>query len=156
MQTKSYKNQERQALAANTQLNLTIQNDEQRRENFHGIRFKGRIISDDVTSGFSSGFITVMCLPTSGITVPIIASDTILDDQNEFIIASEPFMVLSVGASGENQNRYGGVYDFDIVLDRTSRTCSKGGRITCQIHNDSGSTNLITVNAMVSLFRTIA
>jgi len=156
MQTKSYQNQERQTLAANTQLNLTIENTENRKENFHGIRAKGRINSDDTAVGFSSGFIVVMCLPTSASPTPVFASDTVMDDNNEFIIAVEPFQVHNSTAAGNVNDDFGSCYDFDIVLGKTSRTCSRGGQIVLQIHNDAGSVNSIIVTTLLSLFRTIA
>jgi len=154
MQTKSYKNEERLVLAVDTQNNNTFINNSERRENFHGIRWSGRIITDDLVEGFSSGFVTLMCLPTSGQGIPILKSATDLDANQEFIIATLPWMILNP-AAGTKENAHAASY-FDWAFDiGTSRTCSRGGRIIAQIHNDSTSTNLVVVNHLFSTFRTI-
>ena len=154
-QTKSYRNIERQVIPIAGVNNQTIQNLSERKENFHGIRFKGRIISDDLVEGFSSGFITLMCLPTAAEAVPIVDQASKLDDINEYVIAAEPWMILNPGAgTKDNAHTFSG-YDFDIVITGTSRTCNRGGRIIAQVHNDGTSVNLVVVNSLLSTFRTI-
>ncbi len=154
MQNKSFRNLERQVVIANGQGTLTMQNDSERRENFHGIRAKGRIIIDDTNDGFSSGFITVLCLPQSDMAVPVISDSATMEGVNEMIVAIEPFMVQMPAAGGLAPTQTGGVHDFDIVL-QTSRTCSRGGRIVLQVHNDSGSINSIILTCLLTSFRTI-
>ncbi len=137
-------------------VNLTIENTENRKENFHGIRFKGRIITEDTNVGFSSGFISVQCLPTTAQTVPVYTGATVMNDNNDFIIAIEPFMVKNGAAGAELNAETGSIYDFDFRIEGTSRTCSRGGRIIGQVHNDSTSSNTVIFNALLSTFRTIA
>jgi len=154
MQTKSYESVELQALPAVTGINnLTIQNDEQRKENFHGIRFKGRIIMDGVNAPqFGKGFITLMCIPAEIASVPAITSDVVLNDAQYWIIASE---IWSMRADTTTVlARYGAIYDFDMIIG-TSRTCNKGGRIVAQVTNESASTGVV-LTCMLSLFRTTA
>ena len=154
MQTKNYENLERQVVPANGQGTISFQNVEKRKENFHGIRFKGRIIVDDANLGLSSGFIYLLCLPTSAQPTPIMTSSALMDDNNAFLIAIEPFMVLNENAGGNVNAQFGSVHDWNFEI-RTSRTCNEGGRIVAVVHNDSSSTNSIIVNMLLSCFRTI-
>ena len=154
MQTKSYRSEERLVVPVTGTNTNTISNDSERKENFHGIRWKGRIITDDLVEGFSSGFITLMCLPSSAQGVPVIRSAIELDGDQEFIIASETFMVLNQGAGTKENAHTASMYDWDFQIG-TSRTCSRGGRIIAQITNDSTSVNLVVVNHLLSTFRTI-
>ncbi len=119
------------------------------------MRYKGRLITDDTVLGFTSGFITLLCLPTTNQVIPTISDDATADDANEFVIATEPFMVINDSAGGDNNAEFGSVYDWDMQI-KTSRTCSRGGRIIAQVHNDATSTNGIVINCLLSLFRTIA
>ncbi len=153
MQMKTYELSVQTARAANTVDNLVIENTDNREENFHGIRFQGRIITDDAASAFCSGIVAILCIPNDQITIPSLSTEAIINDSNSFIVAIKPWMTLSVTASGTNQNRFGGVVDFDIA-PKTSRTCMKGGKIVGQVFNNAASGNLITLTSMLSLFRT--
>ena len=154
MQTKSFLTQERLVIPVDGNNNSTFQNIENRKENFHGIRWSGRIITDDLVEGFSSGFLTLICVPTTATATPIIGGAAGLDDNQEFIIATKHWMVLNPAAgTKDNAHTFSG-YDFDFEIN-TSRTCSRGGKIIAQIHNDSTSVNLVVYTMVFSTFRTI-
>ncbi len=154
MQTKSFKAEERLVLPPNGNNNNTFQNLAERKENFHGIRWSGRMISDDLVEGFSSGFVTLLCLPIAGQPVPNIFNELEANENQEFIIATQSWMVFNPGAGTKDNAHFASVFDWDFDIG-TSRTCSRGGRIIAQIHNDITSTNLVVVNHLFSTFRTI-
>ncbi len=147
---KSFQTDERQTVPASTgSRNLVIENTENREENFHGMRFQGRLLSNP-GSNFGGGYISLMCIPNDQITIPDLNSEATLNDSNSFIIAVMPY-VLDPVASG-SENRYGGVFDF-VIAPKTSRTCMKGGKIVGQVTNQS--TGAIVLSTMLSMFRTI-
>ncbi len=156
MQNKRYEAIERQALAVGGGiLNLEIENSENTTVNYHGIRFKGRVITDinDANSEFGSGWITLLCLPP-GVSTPTIDSDVDAENFQQFIIATEQFSNFGGGATTNNRNGNGAAacYDFDIV-PRTSRNCMKGAKIVAQVVNESVAIQQI-VTCVVSTFET--
>ncbi len=152
MQMKTFDDDQRQTVPIDGVRNLTIENTENREENFHGMRFQGRIIIDNDVVGFTSGYITLMCIPNDQITIPEIKLESVLNDSNSFIIAVMPYQLFSAATGTEN--RYGAVKDFEIV-PATSRTCMKGGKIVGQISVHSGSVESVVVTSLLSLFRTV-
>jgi len=154
MQNKSYKHEERLVVPVNGVNTNTFQNLSERKENFHGIRWSGRIITDDLVEGFSSGFLTLFCLPTAGQAVPNFFTELSLNDNQDFIIAVMPWMVFNQGAGTKENAHTASMFDFNFEI-KTSRTCSRGGRIIAQLTNDVTSTNLVVFNMLFSTFRTI-
>jgi len=154
MQSKRYDSIERQVLPATTGVDSrVIENNENHQVNYHGVRFKGRIIAnvDSAGANYGSGYITLMCLPNDFITIPTIRSDNDMLDAQSMIIAVEPWMTV-VGVTN-NINSYLSGYDFDIVL-KTSRNCATGGKIIGQVTNESGLT--CTITTLLSMFETTA
>jgi len=153
MQNKRYDSVERQVLPVAVGVNnLTIQNQENTTVNYHGIRFKGRVMIDlvDAAFEFGSGWISLLCLPP-GVAIPLINNSATMENNQQFVIATEPF---SVAGGGVNTIGIGamGIYDFDIV-PRTSRNCMKDAQIVGQVVNESvGITVLLT--ALLSSFET--
>jgi len=150
---KTYEFTQRQVLPNPGVNSLVIENTENREENFHGIRFSGRIIVDDTVAGFIDGFITLMCIPNDQIAIPAIQSEAVLNDSNSFIIAVRPWMCVNPAAGTTENNEYGSVVDFDFGDIRTSRSCMKGGKIVGQV-TVNGGVNSITLTSLLSLFRT--
>ena len=121
--------------------------------NFHGIRYKGRIIADDKSGEqFGSGMVTLMCIPNDQITIPTLLTEADLNDSNSFIIATEAWATLTnentapnIGATRQ--------YDFEFA-PKTSRSCMRGGKIVGQITNNSPTTTL-TVTHLLSTFESV-
>ena len=121
--------------------------------NFHGIRYKGRIIQDVLsTANFASGFVTLMCIPNDQITIPALLTEADLNDSNSFIIACEAWSTYSRLSSGDDTAGQSKIWDFDFA-PKTSRTCMRGGKIVGQITNNSPVAT-ITVTHMISSFET--
>ena len=152
IQNKEFRSTELQTLPPATGVdNIIIENDEQREQNYHGIRFKGRIIADDnVTNIYMKGYVTLMCIPNDNITIPAITSAALLEDAQSYIIASELWSMFS--GPTQTQNRGASIYDFDFA-PKTSRTCSRGGKIVGQVTNESVSVNAV-YSGLLSSFGT--
>jgi len=155
MQQKEFEVSIRQAVPATTGVDsITIENGESSKMNFHGIRYKGRIIQDILSSAqFGSGFISLMCIPNEQITLPTLLTEADLNDSNSFIIAVEAWQTHTRPSTGEDTSGYSKVYDFDIA-PKTSRSCMRGGRIVGQITNNA-PTATITVTHLLSTFETV-
>ncbi len=151
MQNKRYEAFERQTLTVGGGIgNLSIENEENTTVNYHGIRFKGRVIIDitDAVTEFGSGWITLLCLPP-GVAVPVIDSSTDAESFQQFIIATEQFSGVGGGGTGGGGNL---IYDFDIV-PKTSRNCMKGAQIVGQVVNESIGIQVI-LTCVLSTFET--
>ena len=70
MQSKQFQESVRQTIPQVSGVNtLVIENTENHRVNYHGIRFSGRINSEvTVGANFGSGYITLMCIPVDGVS----------------------------------------------------------------------------------------
>ncbi len=152
MQMKTFEFIERQVVPVNGVDSRVIEVTDNLQENFHGIRFCGRIQQDNDVVGFTSGFITLMCIPNDQIAIPALHSEADLNDSNSFIIAIVPFqMFVEAGpATGE----YGNTFDFSFA-PKTSRSCMKGGKIVGQVTLNTGSVDEIIVTTLLSVFRTV-
>ena len=148
---KTYEFTERQVVPVNGVNSLVIEVTDNLQENFHGIRFCGRLIIDDDVVGLSSGFVTLMCIPNDQIAIPALHTEAELNDSNSFIIATVPWMTYMAGVS--TADRYGGVFDFDFA-PKTSRSCMKGGKIVGQVTCNTGSVESVIVTSLLSVFRT--
>ena len=144
MQSKRFEASETITIPTLTGINsLIIENEDEHRINYHGIRFKGRILKDDVTHNtYQNGYIALLCVPNDFIPITGIFNTSDMEKMNQMIIALEPWSLQS-GASGRGDTT--SMYDFDIA-PKTSRTCSKGGKIIGQITNEGlGSVVLTTL-----------
>ncbi len=153
MQQKEFEDNFRQALPALTGVDsLVIENTGLSKLNFHGIRYKGRIIQDQLsTVQFASGIVTLMCIPNDQIAIPALLTEADLNDSNSFIIATEAWSTFS-DTAGANSPSAALFYDFNFV-PLTSRSCMKGGKIVGQITNNSPVAT-ITVTHLLSTFET--
>jgi len=153
MQQKEFEVSIRQGLPVATGVDsLIIENTGLSKLNFHGIRYKGRIIIDVLASrNFASGFVTLMCIPNDQITIPALLTEADLNDSNSFIIATEAWSGFSDSDANDDFS-FNNIYDFDFV-PKTSRSCMKGGKIVGQITNNSPVAT-ITVTHLLSSFET--
>ncbi len=156
MQNKRYNSVERQALAVGGGINnLSIENDENTTVNYHGIRYKGRVMIDanDAAFEFGSGWITLLCVPP-GVAIPVIDSSADAENFQQFIIATEQFSVMGGGNTSNvaNSNGAGSIYDFNIV-PMTSRNCMKGASIVAQVINESVGIQVL-LSSVLSTFET--
>ena len=156
MQNKRYNAVERQVLTLGGGINnQSISNEENTEVNFHGIRYKGRILIDtaDGSFEFGSGWITLMCLPP-GITTPVIDSSADANSFQQFIIATEQWSAMggSPATDTANGNGAGAIYDFNIT-PKTSRNCVKDGSIVAQVINESIGIGAI-LTSVLSTFET--
>ncbi len=151
MQNKRYDSVERQVVPAVTGINnLVIENLENTTVNYHGIRYKGRIMFDtlDSTFEFGSGWVSLLCVPP-GVSIPEIDSAADAENFQQFVIATEQF----AGAAGSTiTSGFNTVADFDIVV-KTSRNCMKGARLIGQLANDSAGISVI-LTCTLSCFET--
>ena len=148
MQTKRYETAESFTLGTGGQLNEEIANDDNLKVNWHGIRFKGRIMADQVSAdNAAAGMIGIMCVPQEGIATPAVSGEADLNNFYSYIIANEPWRVFG----GSSTQGFTAIYDFDIVL-KSTRTCPKGGRLIGYVSN-RGNKNVI-VNSSLSTFET--
>jgi len=150
VQMKSYEFIERQVIPINGVDSRVIEVTDNIEENFHGIRFSGRLQVDNDVAGFSSGFITLMCIPNDQIAIPAIHSEADLNDSNSFIIAVIPWQATLQSTAND---RYGACKDWDFA-PKTSRNCMKGGKIVGQVTVNTGSVESIILTSLLSLFRT--
>ena len=152
MQNKRFKATERQTLNfGGGFLNFQIENEENTEVNYHGIRFKGRVIIDlnDATLEFGSGWVTLMCIPP-GIAIPLIDSATDAETFQQFIIACETWE--AAGGGGGDHNGSAAVADFNLV-PKTSRNCVKGAQIVGQVVNESIGIQAV-LTGLLSTFET--
>ncbi len=153
MQQKEFETSLRQVLPITTGVDsLIIENTGLSKLNFHGIRYKGRIMVDYSVAAdvYSGGFVSLMCIPNDQIAIPTLLTEADLNDSNSFIIAVEPFQLHQQEAA-DDEGGYQGVYDFEIT-PKTSRSCMKGGKIVGQISNNSGAQLVVT--HLLSTFET--
>jgi len=148
VQTKRFDEAELAVIPTGTGINtLVLENNEDHRINFHGIRYQGRIFADTADNIYQKGYITLLCVPNDFIPTTGIFNVAVMRDMNEMIIAIIPWSTFSV----VNPGGYASVFDFNIA-PKTSRTCSMGGKIVGQVTNTGlGS---VTVTALLSLFST--
>jgi len=150
MQSKRFDETELANIPTLTGINtLVIENNDDFRVNYHGIRYKGRIFGN-ITGGatFQNGYVTLLCVPNDFIPTTGIFDIATMRDMNEMIIAIEPWSIFRGGTTDFGA---AGFYDFDIA-PKTSRTCSMGGKIVGQVTNE-GLLD-VTVNALLSTFST--
>jgi len=132
---------------------LVIENTGLSKLNFHGIRYKGRILQDAVaSSNFASGFVSLMCIPNDQIAIPTLLTEADLNDSNSFIIAVEAWSTQMRTTASDDTAGAKSFWDFDFA-PKTSRSCMKGGKIVGQISNNSPVATL-TVTHQLSSFET--
>jgi len=151
MQTKRYDTIERQVIPqVNGVDSRQIVNSASRKTNFHGIRFEGTIISENLAgNAFGSGFITLMCIPNQAVTVPVILNEADLKDAHTFIIAVEHYETF------EQDNVMGetSIKRFSFA-PKSSRTCAEGGFLVGQVTNTSPTLDMV-ITTLLSSFETI-
>ncbi len=149
MQTKQFDEAELATIPTLTGINtLVIENNEDHRVNYHGIRYKGRIQSGESTAMFQNGYVTLLCVPNDFIPITGIFDIATMRDMNEMIVAIEPWALHKNVVGADTSAEY---YDFDFA-PKTSRTCSMGGKIVGQVTNEGlGS---VVVNALLTMFTT--
>jgi len=152
MQMKTFEFIERQVIPINGVNSLVIEVTDNLQENFHGMRYCGRLIVDNDVVGFVSGFVTLMCIPNDQIAIPALHTEADLNDSNSFIIAIVPFQ-MNITADIHTAD-YGAVFDWDFA-PKTSRSCMKGGKIVGQVTLNTGSVDEIIMTSLLSVFRTV-
>ncbi len=154
-QTKRYERSNEVTIAAGgTPDVLTIQNNSERRANFHGIRYQGRIKIDNASADNEShGLILLTCEPGGygTLTEANVDSGSDLETRSEVIIAVQPWSVF-----GGSTSLVGGDTFFDFHFDiGTSRTCSKGSKIVGYVFNMAESAkSVILAHSLLSCFET--
>jgi len=152
MQNKRFDQVELQTLPASSGINtLVLEVEDEHRINFHGIRYQGRILSDNTIGNlFQNGYITLLCVPNDQVILSGIFNVNDMRDWNEMIIAIIPWSTYNrTGvAAGDGACR---CFDFEIA-PKTSRTCSRGGKIVAQITNVG--LGIIVVNGLLTTFTT--
>ncbi len=128
---------------------LVIENQDEHRINFHGIRYVGRIHKEATDpSIFQNGYVTLLCVPNDFIPTTGIFNNNDMEAMNDMIIGILPWSIYT-GANNDASSAT--FYEFSIT-PKTSRTCSKGGKILGQVTNEGlGS---VVVNALLSTFST--
>ena len=88
MQNKRYDTAETATIPTLTGINtLIIENEDEHRINFHGIRYKGRIFKDNAAANlFQNGYITLLCVPNDFIPTTGIFSNADMDAMNDMIL----------------------------------------------------------------------
>jgi len=154
MQTKRYNRTAEQTVAAGAVNVLTIQNTSERRANFHGIRFSGRLRADNASADNEAhGLLMIICKPGGfdTLTETDVDSDSGLEDRSEVNCIVKPWAVF-----GGSTNPVGGgtFVDWDFVM-KTSRTCSKGSSIQGYVISMAESAKSIVVShQLLSCFET--
>ncbi len=153
MQQKEFETIQRQVIPPAGVNSLVIENSGLSKLNFHGFRYQGRIQvdQDEPADQYSSGFISIMCIPNDQIVIPNLQTEADLNDSNSFIVAVMPYQMHGV-ISGAEPIGYGGTYDF-AISPKTSRSCMKGGKLVGQVSNNSVVPDVI-LTAMLSSFET--
>jgi len=152
MQNKRFDEAELATIPASTGINtLVLEVTDEHRINYHGMRYKGRIIADNNSANlFQSGYITLLCVPNDQVALSGIFNVSDMIDWNAMIVAIMPWSmyVRNTTDKGEGGANY---FDFDIA-PKTSRTCAKGGKIVAQITNVG--LGFVVVNALLTSFTT--
>ena len=154
MQSKRYSRNNEETVAAGGIFSVLITNTENRRANFHGIRWQGRIRVDNVSADNEShGLLALMCQPGGfvGLTESSFDSDSNLSDLSDITIAMVPF---SVFGGSTNPVGTGTIFDWNIVI-KTSRTCARGGSIRGKVINyNESAKSIVIANQLLSCFET--
>ena len=150
MQNKRFDEAELAVIPTATGINtLVLEVTDEHRINFHGIRYKGRIFTDNtIANTFQHGYIALLCVPNDQVALSGIFDVNDMIDWNAMIIAIAPWGTFSGNNNGSGESR---INDFDIT-PQTSRTCAKGGKIVAQVTN-AGLGNVV-VNALLTSFTT--
>ncbi len=154
MQTKRYATLREDTLASGALLEGDIVNQSERRANFHGIRYSGRLRADNASAdNEASGYIYLDCNPAQLGQITEISFDSTSDLENAsgFRVALLPW---SVFGGSTNPVGAGTFFDWDIVI-KTSRTCSKNDRLQMGVVSFAESAkSVIVANALLSCFET--
>jgi len=151
MQNKRFVTTELAAIPPTTGINtLVLETTDEHRINYHGIRYQGRLFARTDSGTYQKGYITLLCVPNDQVALSGIFSDNDMVDWNEMIIAVMPW---SMQGQASFAAANGAPSIFDWVIDpRTSRTCSKGGKIVAQVTNVGNGTTL--VNCLLTSYTT--
>ena len=154
MQTKRYARLSEATVAAGATSRVDIDNVAERRANWHGIRYQGRLRADNASADNEAhGIILLVCIPgqLSTLVETNVDSDSELENKSGIIIAIIPWAVFggSTNPVGE-----GTLFDWNMVI-KTSRTCSKGDELQGYVISFSESAKSIIIsNSLLSCFET--
>jgi len=154
MQTKRYALIREATVASAGASRGEIINNSDRRANFHGIRWKGRIRADNASADNEAhGVLLLFCKPDMypDLTESAFDSNNDLETASPVVIAIEPWSVFGGSTNPVGEGTH---YDFNIVIDRTSRTCSKDEKIIGAIISYQESSKSVIVNHLLSCFET--
>ena len=136
MQTKLFNDVEQITLVPNTVNTLTIDNNEERKANFHNVHISGSIIGDHADAdNFARGWICLFCIEQTQFAVPATMTSTVLENMQGQVILAKPWITFS----GVTYNGAADVFRWDIALGKTSRSCQKGGRLIVKVYSDASS-----------------
>ena len=133
----------------------TITNNQSRKANFHGIRASGRIRADNVTSDNEAhGLIVIWCKNAEFTIVENqIDGTSELEEFSDQVVAVLPWAVFG-GSTTPNQ--FGAIFDFDINIGKTSRTCTRGQELELACYSMAESSkSVVVMHSLLSCFETI-
>ncbi len=145
MQQKRYDRTSEQTVGAGAVTQLIFRVQENRRSNFHGIRYQGRLRADNASADNEAhGLIIITCEPGGYPTLAEadVDSNANLEDRSEVLVAVLPWSVF-----GGSTNPVGGdtFFDWDLAIG-TSRTCSKGAGIAGYVISMAESAKSVIVS----------
>ena len=155
MQVKRFAQENEKTLGSGIATFIEISQNAERKANFHGIRWSGRLKADQVSADNEAhGLLMLTCRTTAfgDLLSNDVNSDAELENLSEIIVATLPWAVFggSTTLSGA-----GTIFDWDIVIN-TSRTCTKGMSLRANTFSDAGSAkSIIIMNQLLSCFETI-
>ncbi len=154
MQTKRYAIIVEDTLAAGGINTADIVNQSDRRANFHGIRFKGRLRADNASADNEAhGFIALHCSPAilGGVTESNFDTASDLENQSGIMVAIEPWSVFGGSTNPVGSNTY---HEWDFVI-KTSRTCAKNDELKAIVVSNAESAKSVVIShALLSCFET--
>ena len=154
MQQKRYVREAEDTLGASGVAQLIFRVLENRRANFHGIRYQGRLRADNVSADNEAhGLIIVTCEPGGydALAEVDVDSNANLEDRSEVLVAVKPWSVFGGSSNPVGANTF---FEWDISIG-TSRTCSKGAGIAGYVISMAESAKSIVVSHhLLSAFET--
>ena len=154
MQAKRFARNVEETIAAGGVFSIEIENTNNRRANWHGIRWQGKLRADNVSAdGEAHGLLVLFCRSGQfgSLTEPFFDSDSDLEKLSEAIVAVIPWSVFGGSTNPVGANTYQ-EWSLDI---KTSRTCARGGVLEGTIVSMSESSKSIIVsNQLLSAFET--
>jgi len=155
MQTKRYAITVEDTLAAGGINTSDIVNQSDRRANFHGIRYQGRLRADNASADNEAhGFVAIHCRPAilGGLTESNFDTASDLENQSGIMVAIKPWSVFGGSTNPVGANSF---FEWDIVI-KTSRTCSKNDELKAiVVSNAESAKSVIISHALLSCFETV-